>query len=368
MRGRQSDQGAMLAFLDPETRIPPDHPIRTIRRLADAALVELSPLFDQMYAQIGRPSIPPERLLKASVLIALYSVRSERALCERLDYDILFRWFLGMTLVEPSFDPTVFTKNRQRLMDHQVAREFFDVVLWHAQQRNLLSDEHFTVDGTLIEAAASLKSLRKRDDDPSAPPDDPGNPTVDFRGQQRANATHASTTDPEARLARKGAGKEAKLCFAAHILMENRHGLLADIQVTTATGTAERDAVPRLVDQARERGLHPRTIGADKGYDTADCVAQLRQRGVTPHVAQNTTNRRSAIDGRTTSHPGYALSQRIRKRCEEIFGWTKTIGGLRRTRYHGVARTGLTAYLVGATYNLVRLATLDRQQAFLTAA
>jgi transposase len=365
MRGRQSDQGAMLAFVDPETRIPPNHPIRTIRRLAEAALAELSPLFDQMYAQIGRPSIPPERLLKSSVLIALYSVRSERAFCERLDYDILFRWFLGMTLVEPSFDPTVFTKNRQRLMAHKVAREFFDVVLWHAHQRHLLSDEHFTVDGTLIEAAASLKSFRptSTDGDDDAPPTDPGNPTVNFRGDKRSNATHASTTDPESRLAKKGKGKEARLSFAAHALMENRHGLLVDFQLTTATGTAERDAAPVMLDQARERGFHPRTVGADKQYDTVDFVRDLRARKVTPHVAQNTTNRASAIDGRTTSHPGYALSQRIRTRVEEIFGWVKTVGGFRRTRYRGLDRTGMAGYLVAAAYNLVRLTTLARRTA-----
>jgi transposase len=365
VRGRQSEQAAMLAFLDPETRIPPDHPIRTIRRLADAALGELSGLFDRMYAEIGRPSIPPERLLKASLLIALYSVRSERAFCEELDYNILYRWFLGMDLVEPSFDPTSFTKNRARLLKHKVAREFFDVVVWHAQERRLLSDEHFTVDGTLVEAAASLKSFRPKprdgDDGPSAPPDDPGNPSVNFRGEKRSNATHASTTDPESRLARKGKGKEAHLSFAAHALMENRHGLLVDFVVTTATGTAERDAAPRMLDQARERGFHPRTVGADKSYDTADFVRDLRARKVTPHVAQNTTNRASAIDGRTTSHPGYALSQRIRKRVEEIFGWMKTVGGFRRTRYRGLDRNGMAGYLVAAAYNLVRLTTLARR-------
>jgi len=366
MRGRQAQQAAMLAFVDPETRIPTDHPIRAIRQLADAALAELSALFDQMYATDGRPSIPPERLLKASLLIALYSVRSERAFCEALDYNILYRWFLGMDLVEPSFDPSSFAKNRGRLLAHQVAREFFDVVLWHAQRRGLLSDEHFTVDGTLVEAAASLKSFRPKasDDDQSpAPPDDPGNPTVDFRGEKRSNATHASTTDPDARLARKGPGKEAKLAFAAHALMENRHGLLVDVQVTAASGTAERDSAPAMLDQARERGLHPRTVGADKGYDTAGFVAQMRARRITPHVAQNTTNRSSAIDGRTTRHPGYALSQRIRKRVEEIFGWMKTVGGFRRTRYRGLARTGMAGYLVGTAYNLVRLATLGRHAA-----
>jgi IS5 family transposase len=239
------------------------------------------------------------------------------------------------------------------------------VVLWHAQRQHLLSDEHFTVDGTLVEAAASLKSFRPKASDggDTPPPDDPGNPTVDFRGQTRSNATHASATDPDARLARKGPGKEAKLAFAAHALMENRHGLLVDLQVTTASGTAERDTAPVLLDQVRERGFHPRTVGADKGYDTAGFVAQMRARRITPHVAQNTTNRASAIDGRTTRHPGYALSQRIRKRVEEIFGWMKTVGGFRRTRYRGLARTGMAGYLIGAAYNLVRLATLDRRAA-----
>jgi transposase len=360
----------MLAFLDPEARVPPDHPLRTIRRLADEALAELSPLFDRMYADIGRPSIPPERLLKASLLIALYSVRSERAFCEELDYNLLYRWFLGMDLVEPSFDPTSFSKNRARLLGHKVAREFFDAVVWGAQQRRLLSDEHFTVDGTLIEAAASLKSFKRTDGDdgPSAPPADPGNPRVDFKGEKRSNATHASTTDPQSQLARKGKGKEAKLSFAAHALMENRHGLLVDFLVTAATGTAERDAAPLMVDQARERGFHPRTIGADKQYDTAEFVRDMRARRITPHVAQNTTNRASAIDGRTTSWYGYAVSLRVRARVEEIFGWMKTVGGFRRTRYRGLERTGMAGYLVAAAYNLVRLATLARRTALPAAA
>jgi transposase len=370
VRGRQSEQAAMLAFLDPETRVPPDHPLRTIRRLADAALADLSPLFDRMYADTGRPSIPPERLLKSSLLISLYSVRSERAFCEELDYNILYRWFLGMDLVEPSFDASSFTKNRQRLLDHKVGQEFFDVVVGHARERRLLSDEHFTVDGTLIEAAASLKSVRpkERDSAPPAPPDDPGNATVDFRNEKRSNATHASTTDPQSRLARKGKGKEARLSFAGHALMENRHGLLVDFVVTAATGTAERDAATVMLDQARARGFRPRTVGADKQYDTADFVRALRARKVTPHVAQNTTNRASAIDGRTTSHPGYAVSQRIRKRVEEVFGWMKTVGGFRRTRYRGLDRTGMAGYLVAAVYNLVRLASLARRTAFPAAA
>ncbi len=336
MRGRQEPQASMLAFVDVETRVPLDHPLRTIKYLADEALADLSPLFDDMYAELGRPSIPPERLLKASLLISLYSVRSEYAFCEELDYHLLFRWFLGMDMVEPSFDSSTFSKNRERLLQHQVAREFFDAVVRRAAERDLLSDAHFTVDGTLIEAAASVKSFRPKDQPPSnEPPDDPGNPTVNFRGQRRSNKTHQSTTDPEARLARKGKGKEARLAYAGHALMENRNGLVVDFQLSPATGTAERDAVPDLVDQARERGFKPRTLAGDKGYDTQACVADLRERKVTPHLAQNTSGRRSAIDGRTTRHVGYAVSQRKRKLVEEIFGWMKTVGGFRRTRYIG---------------------------------
>jgi len=349
----------MLAFIDLEARVPPGHPLRTIKAIADGALVELSSEFDRMYSEVGRPSIPPERLLKASVLIALYSVRSERAFCEELDYNLLFRWFLDMQLLEPSFDPTVFTKNRERLLRHRVGQQIFDEVVLAADSHGLLFDEHFTVDGTLIEAAASLKSFKRRDGEPPIrSDDDPGNPSVDFHGERRANATHQSTTDPEARLFRKGKGKEAKLVFMAHALMENRNGMLTDFQVSQATGTAERDAVPELVDQARERRFRPMTVGGDKNYDTRDCVAAMRERGVTPHVAQNTSRRASAIDGRTTRHPGYALSQRARKRVEEIFGWMKTVGGFRRTRYKGLDRTGLAGYLVATAYNLVRMAKL----------
>ena len=360
MRGRREPQATMLAFVDLEERVPPSHPLRVIKQFADRALRELSPVFDQMYAAGGRPSIPPERLLKASLLIALYSVRSERAFCEALDYHLLFRWFLDMHLLEPSFDQTTFGKNRQRLLKHAVAQRFFDEVVRQADGLGLLSDEHFTVDGTLIEAAASLKSFRPTDEQPpSPPPPDPAsNPTVNFRGERRSNATHQSTTDPEARLAKKGRGKEAHLAFLGHALMENRHGLLVDFVLSEASGTAEREMAPKLVEQARQRGFHPRTLGADKSYDTVECVAALRQRGVTPHVAQNTSGRRSAIDGRTTCWSGYDTSQRIRKRIEEIFGWMKTIGGLRRTRFRGLARTQLAGYLVACAYNLVRMARL----------
>jgi transposase len=360
MRGRRDLQTTMLAVVDLDERVPPKHPLRVIKQFADRALVELSPVFDEMYGAGGRPSIPPERLLKASLLISLYSVRSERAFCEELDYHLLFRWFLDMGLLESSFDPTVFTKNRRRLLKHDVAQRFFDEVVRQAAGLGLLSDDHFTVDGTLIEAAASLKSFRPKNkplsDEP--PPDDPGNPTVNFHGQKRSNATHQSTTDPEALLAKKGKGKEAHLSFMGHALMENRNGLLVDFQLSQATGTAERAAVPELIEQARERGFCLETLGADKGYDTKACVADLRQRQVTPHVTQNTSGRRSAIDRRTTRHVGYAISQCIRKRVEEIFGWMKTVGGFRRTRYRGLERTRLAGYLVAAAYNLVRMVKL----------
>ena len=359
-RGRRHPQVSMLAFVDLEERVPRDHPLRTVKRFADTALRELCPVFDAMYAQSGRPSVPPERLLKASLLMALYSVRSERAFCEELDYHLLYRWFLDMSLMEPSFVPTSFTKNRRRLLDHDVAARFFDEVVGQADALHLLSDEHFTVDGTLIEAAASLKGFRPKDGPvPVEPPDDLGNPTVNFRGEQRSNAIHASTTDPESRLAEKSAGQAAKLCFPGHALMENRHGLLVDYRVTTTTGTAERDITPVLLETAKARGFRPRTLGADNGYDTKACVAAVRARRVTPHVAQNhTTTHPSAIDGRTTRHAGYAVSQRKRKRVEEIFGWMKTVGGFRRTRFRGLAKTQLVGYLVATAYHLVRMSTL----------
>jgi len=359
MRGKREPQVTMLAFVDLEARVPRDHPLRTIKHLADAALDRLSPQFDRMYAEVGRRSIPPERLLKASLLIDFYSVRSERAFCEELDYNLLFRWFLDMNLMEPSFDATTFTKNRERLLKHAIGQQLFDEVVGEAHTRGLLSDEHFTVDGTLIEAAASLKSFKPRDGEPpKTTDDDPGNPSVDFHGEKRSNATHRSTTDPDARLLRKGKGKEAKLVFMGHALMENRNGMLVDFQVSEASGTAERDAVPELLDRAEQRQFHPETLGADKNYDTRGCVKDMRERKVTPHVAQNTSGRSSAIDGRTTRHEGYRVSQRIRKRVEEIFGWMKTVGGFRRTRYRGLDRTGLAGYLVGTAYNLVRMARL----------
>lgn len=355
MRGRREPQATMLAFVDLEERVPNDHPLRTIKTVADEALERLSPEFDRMYSTVGRASVPPERLLKASLLISLYSVRSERAFCEELEYNLLFRWFMDMNLMERSFDPTVFTKNRRRLLEHKIGQALFDEVVWEADRQGLLSDEHFSVDGTLIEAAASIKSFKRRGEERQPPDDDPGNPSVDFRGEALRNETHESSTDPDARLMRKGKGKEAKLVFMGHALMENRNGLLMDFVVSGATGTAERDAVPRLLDDARERGYRPQTLGGDRGYDTRESVRAMRDRGVTPHVAQRV---RSAIDGRTTRHSGYRESQKVRKQVEEVFGWMKTVGGFRRTRYRGVETTGLAGYFVATAYNLVRMANL----------
>jgi transposase len=344
-------------LMSPETVVPTDHPIRAIKKLADEVLAKLSPTFDAMYASVGRPSIPPERLLKAQLLMALYTVRSERQLCEQIAYNLLYRWFLDMDMIEPAFDATVFTKNRDRLLEHDVAGEFFRAVVEQARADRLMSSDHFTVDGTLIEACASLKSFKRKDGTKNEPPDDPGNPTVDFHGEKRSNETHASTTDPEAKLARKSKGTQAKLCFSAHALMENRNGLLVDLRVAEADGRAERDtALFMLADH--KAPMTTVTVGGDKGFDTHDFVVDCRAIGVVPHVAQNQERRRSAIDRRTTRHPGYAISQRIRKRVEEIFGWCKTVGGLRRTRYRGQRRTQMAAYLVGAAYNLLRICRL----------
>jgi transposase len=316
----------MLAFIDPESRIPANHPLRTIKQFADAALAELSPQFDVLYAADGkgRPSIPPERLLKASLLMSLFSVRSERAFCEALDYDLRFRWFLDMDMVEPSFDHSTFTRYRDRLLDAHVSHQFFDELVVQADRLHLLSDEHFTVDGTLIEAAASLKSFRPTPaEGGGAAGNNPANRWVDFRGEKRSNATHQSRTDPDARLYKKGAGQAAKLCYVGHAVTENRHGLLVDFLVTTASGTAECAVVPSVMDELRARQFHPETVGLDKGYDTRDLVARLRARHITPHVAQNTAGRRSAIDGRTTRHVGYGISQRIRMKVEKSSGGSK---------------------------------------------
>jgi transposase len=361
VRGDFNDQGWMLLAITPDQKVPQDHPIRAIKPIVDRALASLSPVFNRMYSKRGRPSIPPEHLLKASLLIALYSVRSERQFCERLEYDLLFKWFLDQNIDTPAFDASTFSKNRQRLLDNDVAQQFFAAVLEEARRRELLSEEHFTVDGTLLEAWASMKSVQPKDKE-AGPPNGFKNPDVDYRGEKRRNETHASRTDPEALLARKGQGKETRLCFAGHVLMENRNGLVVDLDLTQATGRAEREAALVMLDRLprRKRRL---TLGGDKGYDTREFVAELRQRKVTPHVAQNQSGRRSAIDGRTTSHGGYKVSQRLRKRVEEIFGWIKTVGGGRKLRYVGLERNRLWAGITAAGYNLVRMMRIERQQA-----
>lgn len=369
----------MLSLQTPEQMVPAGHPLRTVKALADEALKELSPVFDEMYASTGRSSVPPETLLKGELLIALFTIRSERLLCEQLSYNMLYRWFLDMGVSGEPFDASTFSKNRKRLMAHDVSRLFFEQVVAQATKARLMSSEHFTVDGTLIEAWASMKSFRpkseaaehrrqvrnrrkasksKRKGGRGKGPRGGGggsNPTVSFHGQTRKNDTHESTTDPEAKLYRKGYGKEAKLCFSAHALMENRNGLLVDLRIAEANGYAERTVALAMLDKA---GRTRRTVGADKGYDTSDFVEGCRERGVVPHVAQHTKNRRSRIDERTTRHAGYAVSQRIRKRVEEIFGWAKTTGGFRRTRFLGKRRTQAAAYVVGAAYNLMRMTRL----------
>jgi transposase len=345
----------MFSYLSPEQRVPANHPLRAIRQITDTVLTQLSHLFSQIYSQVGRRSIAPEKLLRALLLQVLYTVRSERMLMEQLEYNLLFRWFVGLNMDEPVWDVTVFTKNRERLLEADVARQFFELVVEQARERNLMSDEHFTVDGTLLEACASLKSFKKVGEEP-APPDDPSNPMVDFHGESRSNKTHESTTDPDALLARKGNGKEAKLSYSGHVLMENRNGLVADVEVLQAHGTAERDAA--LVMMESLPGDQPVTVGADKNYDTKDFVAESRNLKVTPHVAQNNKGRRSAIDGRTTRHAGYLISQRKRKRVEEIFGWMKTVGGMRKLRHRGLHLVGWMFTFAAAAYNLVRIRNL----------
>jgi transposase len=366
MRGDDRQQGSMFSYRSLEDRIPADHPLRAMREMVDAALSEMGPLFEGLYAKSGRPSIPPERLLRALLLQILFTVRSERQLMEELEYNLLYRWFVGLGLDDPVWVPTTFTKNRDRLLEGDVARAFFDAVLAQAAEKHLLSSEHFTVDGTLIEAWASHKSFqpkkrsrpnsrkkrrdRNRDDDGT-----PKNPTVNFHGQKRLNDTHASTTDPEARLMRKK-GKEARLSYLGHVLTENRHGLVVDARLTQADGYAEREAALSMLG---ERPEGPRiTLGADRGYDTRDFVEGCRSLNVTPHVAQHTNRRRSRIDGRTTRHAGYVESQRKRKRVEEVFGWMKTVGLMRKTRHRGRPKVGWVFTFTAAAYNLVRMRNL----------
>jgi transposase len=372
MRGTKAPQSSMICLVSPESRIPERHPLRAVKQLVDAALKDLAPVFEGMYSNVGRPSIPPESLLKATLLMALFSVRSDRMFCDQLRYNLLFQWFLDMDMTEDAFHPTTFTKNRERLMDHDVAREFFALVVGQAKAAGLMSNEHFSVDGTLIEAWASLKSFKRKDEPVEEKPpveeeppveekprvEDAKNPTVDFHGEKRGNETHASTTDPEARLARKGNGKEAKLSYAQHVLMENRNGLIVDMCITHAHGRAEVEAAYMMLernDPTRRR----RTVAADKGYDTRDFVEGCRRIGVTPHVAMNTgRSGGSAIDGRTSRHEGYLLSQRFRKRIEEVFGWEKTVANYRKTRFRGRQRNEMASLLIGAAYNLLRMAKL----------
>jgi transposase len=360
MRGTDFEQSAMFSYLSPEQRVPADHPLRAIRQITDKILPRLSRVFSRMYSRVGRPSIPPEKLLRALLLQVLYTIRSERMLMEQLNYNLLFRWFVGLNMDDEVWDVTVFTKNRERLLKAKLARRFFQRVVEEARGLNLMSDEHFTVDGTLLEACASLKSFKKVEggDKPEGKGevDDPGNPTVDFHGEERRNDTHQSTSDPEALLARKGGGKEAKLSYSGHVLMENRHGLVTEVEVLPASGTAERDAA--LVMMEAIPGDQRVTVGADKGYDTQAFVAEARHLKVTPHVAQNHKRRQSAIDGRTTRHGGYAISQRKRKRVEEIFGWLKTVGGMRKLRHRGLELVGWMFTLAAAAYNLVRIRNL----------
>jgi transposase len=357
MRGDDILQGAMFSYVSPEQRVPADHPLRPIRQMVDTVLSRLSPCFEGMYAEGGRPSIPPEKLLRALLLQCLYSVRSERLLMEQLDYNLLFRWFVGLNMDDPVWDFTVFSKNRERLLEADVARAFFVEVGQLAREQGLLSDEHFTVDGTLIEAWAGQKSFKPRTGTP--PPSDPdsGNPSVNFRGQKRTNDTHASTTDADAKLYKKAKGHEAKLAFLGHVLMENRNGLVVETRLTGATGTAEREAALEMIGAKPQRGRV--TLGGDKGYDTREHVARLRQLKVTPHVAQNTERRGgSAIDARTTRHAGYTVSQTKRKRVEEIFGWFKTVAMMRKTRFRGLERVGWMFTWAAAAYNLVRMRNL----------
>ena len=361
MRGDDDQQAGMFSYVSPEQRVPRLHPLRAIREMTDRALREMSPRFDQLYATTGRPSIAPERLLRALLLQVLYSIRSERMLMEQLDYNLLFRWFVGLNMDDPVWVPTVFTKNRDRLLEGDIAGEFFAQILRQAREDGLLSDEHFSVDGTLLEAWAGQKSFRKKDD-PTPPSDaDPGNPTVNFHGEKRSNDTHASTTDPDCRLARKSGGHEAKLAYSGNAVIENRNGLVVATEVLQSNGTAERDAALLMVE--RLEGDHRITLGADRGYDTRDFVRELRSMNATPHVAQHTNGRSSAIDGRTIRHDGYAVSQLKRKRIEEVFGWMKTVGGLRKLHHRGLEKVTWMFTFTAAVYNLVRMRNLRVQAA-----
>jgi transposase len=354
MRGGDGRSGAFFSYVDLEARVRSDHPLRAIRSIVNEALAALERDFAGLYSSMGRPSIPPEKLLRAMLLQAFYSIRSERQLMERIEYDLLFRWFVGIGVDDAVWDHSSFSKNRDRLLAGDIAAKFLCAVLARPQVNRLLSSEHFSVDGTLIEAWASMKSFKPRDGADDPPAGGRRNAEADFHGKKRSNQTHASTTDPDARLYRKGPGKEAKLCFIGHGLMENRSGLLVAACLTPADGHAERVAALHMIEPRADRP-RPITLGGDKGFDSADFVNELRSMKVTPHVAQNTSNRRSAIDRRTTRHGGYAVSQRIRKRIEEAFGWIKTVAGQEKTRFRGVGRVGWAFTFAATAYNLVRL-------------
>lgn len=370
VRGENEQQAVMLTTHTPEDFVRPDHPIRRIKLTVDRVLGELSPVFDGMYARTGRPSIPPEHLLKASLLMALFSVRSERQFEDRLRCDLMFKWFLDLNIESAAFDASTFSKNRQRLLEHDVARQFFLKVTGEARRLGLLSDEHFSVDGTLLEAWASMKSFKPRDDeggsgDLGGPEAGGGrNEDVDFRGQKRSNATHQSTTDPEARLVRKGPGKEAKLAYAGHVLMENRSGMIVDAEVTAATGTAEVEAAARMLLRSTDRdgreGEGRVTVGADKGYDTRGFRNTCIENGIAPHVAVRKTTRAWRT---IAAAPGYELSQRVRKRVEEPFGWMKTVGGCRKLRFIGRAKNELWVLISVSAFNLIRLSNIAPPEA-----
>jgi transposase len=357
MRGQDTQQSTAFSYLSPEERVPTDHPLRRIRPMVDSALKALCPCFDEMYSAVGRPSIAPEKLLKALLIQVLYTIRSERLLMEQLSYNLLFRWFVGLSMDESVWVPTVYSKNRDRLLEGEIAEKFFAQVLDQARAADLLSDEHFSVDGTLIEAWASQKSFQRKDGGDQKPKDDPGNPTVDFHGEKRSNDTHESTTDADSRLARKSGGHEAKLAYCGNVIIENRHGLVVDTELLQCNGTAERDAALLMVE--RLEGTQRVTVAADKGYDTQGFVEEMRGMNATPHVSQNHKRAGgSAIDRRTTRHAGYQISQRKRKRIEEVFGWMKTVGMLRKTRHRGVFKVGWVFTFAAAAYNLVRMRNL----------
>jgi len=355
LRGTDEQTGALFSYVDLDARVRTDHPLRVIRAVVNEALTAIEREIASLYSGTGRPSVAPEKLLRAMLLQAFYSIRSERQLMERIEFDLLFRWFVGLGIEDPVWDHSTFSKNRDRLLEGAVAAHFLSAILTQPRVKRLLSTEHFSVDGTLVEAWASLKSFRPKAEGPDdrPPPTGGRNPDAEFRGETRSNATHASTTGPDAKLYRKGPGMEAKLCFIGHALMENRSGLLVDTCLTQAGGHAERVAALAMIEPRAER-TQGVTLGADRGFDATDFVNELRTLNVRPHVAQNTT-RRSAIDGRTTRHPGYDVSQRVRKRIEEAFGWMKSIGGMRRPMLRGLPRVGFAFTLAAAAYNLVRL-------------